>query len=418
MSTPRSTNPQSYYLAGLTKITDKIAGQLGSADRIYRGEPETYDEEPYWGKVSSTLYRSAPVVSKSGKVPIRHLEQGILNQVRRYIPAYENKENFEIFTELQLYGNDTNLIDFTTDYRIALFFACNGFHDKDGRIILLKTTDKTKDKYNIRKPQSPKNRVLAQKSVFAQPSNGYINLEDITTLIVPSHLKQWILIHLWKFENISAQTIFNDLQGFIRHRNLNWSDGPKRPLYPADKTLSDMIASLPASIDERNQTVLPLINAYTAAIQYSPYDATIYANQALCYAKMLKIKRAVETVTKALYLKDDYAYAYMMRGGLYSLVNDHERSLMDYTSAISLNPNFLAKIYYYRGVEWLKLEKWDSAQSDLLTATERGYDIVDAFRHKGVKNFEQRYRVKLPQDIATMLQPEEPPQIQEDSVNG
>ena len=46
--------------------------------------------------------------------------------------------DFEILTEIQHYGGKTNLIDFTTDYFIALFFACDGHHDKKGRIILQK----------------------------------------------------------------------------------------------------------------------------------------------------------------------------------------------------------------------------------------------------------------------------------------
>ena len=53
--------------------------------------------------------------------------------------TYET-DTFEILTELQHYGGNTNLIDFTTDNHIALFFACNGFSDKPGRVILLEKT--------------------------------------------------------------------------------------------------------------------------------------------------------------------------------------------------------------------------------------------------------------------------------------
>ena len=35
----------------------------------------------------------------------------------------EKARDFEILTEIQHYGGKTNLIDFTTDYFIALFFA-------------------------------------------------------------------------------------------------------------------------------------------------------------------------------------------------------------------------------------------------------------------------------------------------------
>ena len=47
--------------------------------------------------------------------------------------------DFEILTEIQHYEGKTNLIDFSTDYFIALFFACDGSPDEDGRVILQKS---------------------------------------------------------------------------------------------------------------------------------------------------------------------------------------------------------------------------------------------------------------------------------------
>ena len=44
----------------------------------------------------------------------------------------EETKDFEILTEIQHYGGKTNLIDFTMDYFIALFFACDGRYDEDG----------------------------------------------------------------------------------------------------------------------------------------------------------------------------------------------------------------------------------------------------------------------------------------------
>ena len=59
--------------------------------------------------------------------------------------------DFEILTEIQHYGGKTNLIDFTTDYLIALFFACDGHHDKEGRIIMQKTKRNRRYKFGILK---------------------------------------------------------------------------------------------------------------------------------------------------------------------------------------------------------------------------------------------------------------------------
>ena len=208
MNTASSTNPQDYYLEEMSRITSEIVKQSGPANCIYRGEPETYDKEPFFGKVSSTLYRTAPVMPDTSKISMGNLQQGILYQAGHYIPAYKNKDKFETLTELQHYGAETNLINFTSDYSIALFFACNGFHDKDGRVILMETTDETKEKYCIREPESAQNSVRAQKSVFVQPAAGYVDFADISIIRVPSRLKQWILIQLRNVENISTQNHF------------------------------------------------------------------------------------------------------------------------------------------------------------------------------------------------------------------
>ena len=65
---------------------------------------------------------------------IRTIEELILVSAKNY--TLEQGE-IEIWAELQHYGGHTNLIDFTTDSHIALFFACDRFFDKPGRVILI-----------------------------------------------------------------------------------------------------------------------------------------------------------------------------------------------------------------------------------------------------------------------------------------
>lgn len=84
---------------------------------------------------------------------------------------YTDKTNkFEILTELQHYGGNTNLIDFTTDALVAIFFACDGEPEKTGRVILLQKPSKVAPKdYIVKKPprtirrtKKPKPRALAR----------------------------------------------------------------------------------------------------------------------------------------------------------------------------------------------------------------------------------------------------------------
>ena len=91
---------------------------------------------------------------------IRDIEAQILEEARKFTPE---KEAIEIWAELQHYGGHTNLIDFTTDSHIALFFACDRFLNKPGRVILL--GEKAENENRVEKnPENPRHRIIAQKS--------------------------------------------------------------------------------------------------------------------------------------------------------------------------------------------------------------------------------------------------------------
>ena len=58
-----------------------------------------------------------------------HIEEEIVERAKkaRFTPQTANAE---VLTELRHFGADTTLIDFSRNLLIALFFACNGEHDK------------------------------------------------------------------------------------------------------------------------------------------------------------------------------------------------------------------------------------------------------------------------------------------------
>ena len=189
-------------------LIQEIEEQSSDDDYIYRGEPENYE------KVSSSLYRQYRDIDVE-HFNIEVVQKEILNKAKRYT---RETDEFEILAELQHHGGKTNLIDFTIDYRIALFFACNGSHNKDGRLILQRR-EAVRDQ--IRRPQNPANRVIAQKSVFVQPPKGFV--EPDAEINVPKDLKQPVLNHLRKYHGISTETIYNDLHGFIKNQGIHQS---------------------------------------------------------------------------------------------------------------------------------------------------------------------------------------------------
>ena len=148
------------------------------------------------------------------------------------------------------------------------------------------------------------------------------------------------------------------------------------------------------------------IQDFDKAIGLNPDYANAYNNRGIVYGVKGDYDRAIQDFDKAIGLNPDLAKAYNNRGFAYGAKGDHARAIQDYGKAIALNPDY-AKAYNNRGEAWLVLKEWDKARSDLTTARNRGLDIAKLFSSAfgSVSNFEQKFHVQLPDDIAEMLTP-------------
>ena len=146
------------------------------------------------------------------------------------------------------------------------------------------------------------------------------------------------------------------------------------------------------------------IQDFSKSIELTPRLAVPYNNRGTAYCCEGEYDCAIVDLNKAIQLKPDYAEAYYNRGLAYYKKNDFDLAIEDYTKAIELQPK-LADAYANRGEVWLRLEEWDKARADLTTASEKGNDIIASFHneYESVEAYERRNRVKLPEDIATML---------------
>ena len=138
-----------------TAVLDKLGEIARAASKgsfVFRGEPKYYPE------ISSSLYRQYKTLLEPFAVDgfdIRSVQDDIIGDAARYAGDLAPQD---LLSQLQHYGHPTNLIDFTTDYLIALFFACASESSDDGRVILLST--ETNLLFRMR---SPANRIKAQK---------------------------------------------------------------------------------------------------------------------------------------------------------------------------------------------------------------------------------------------------------------
>ena len=115
-------------------IISEIEEKAADGNYIYRGERECYC------RVSSSLWRELHA-HDGDKINYNLIQESHLRDVRRYGEDH-HQDDFELASKLQHVGGNSNLIDFTKSYLVALFFACDGAHKKPGRVILLKQTSR------------------------------------------------------------------------------------------------------------------------------------------------------------------------------------------------------------------------------------------------------------------------------------
>ena len=390
------------------KISE-IERKSANGDYIYRGEPKRHQGKPYYGKISSSLWRQinkqlSEEQVETEEINIEFVQKEILPVVKSYADEVADDE-FVIMAELQHYGGATNLIDFTTDYLIALFFACDGHHDEKGRVILLQKTEAIKDW--IKEPRNPQHRVIAQKSIFVRPPRGFIEPHDVGIVIIPADLKQPLLQYLRKYHGISTETIYNDLHGFIRHESIHHrayidfyiglSHRSRGELDRAIAAFTKAINFYPNFADAyfnrgfaySKQGDFDLTIAdYTRTIELKPDYAVAYNNRGLAYNKQGNLNRAIPDFTRAIELNPNYADAYLNRGFAYSKQGNFDRAITDYTRAIELKPDYTLA-YLNRGVVCGQKGDFDRAIADFTRAIELKPDYADAYNNRGIAYSEQ-----------------------------
>ena len=364
MNTPNRSDTQN----GLNRVLEKIfeiAEKSADGNYIFRGEIELHEEKPYYGRVSSNLYRQYLEDIEEEDFEIEFVQKEILDEAKKY----SNKEDFEILTALQHYGSKTNLIDFTTDYLIALFFACDGSSNKDGRVIL---QERSSVEPFLKQPHEPKNRVIAQKSVFVRPPRGYIDPDQVIT--IESSVKQPILEYLRNSHNISTETIYNDLHGFITNRGIHESAYTQ---FHKAMTCYNR-GELAKKQLEKNKWYDKAIECYTEAIRLKPDFSTAYNNRGIVYEEKGKIDLAIADYKETMQLDPSDPAPYSNRGNIYRDKGEFQLAFSDYERAIELDPKF-SGAYNNRGLAYYGKGDYDRAIRDYNAAIKLKPTFADAY---------------------------------------
>ena len=363
------------------KFLNRILKACEGKRYLFRGTTKSHEE------INSSLYRWAignNVVFHQEYSPF-NIEKEILEKAKRHFA--DSASNIEILTDLQHLQQDhgkTNLIDFSRNLYIALFFACDEEHHKEAGELLLLDSAKIEEKLDVvyedlksssgpfliepANTQTSQKRVTFQNSVFVYLPSGYINRNLCKIIPVPADLKRSILEHLREIHNIHTDTIYNDLIGFIANEK-NYETA-------AVLVFQGLASDNKGEYEEA-------IEKYNEAIELNSNYAETYNNRGVVKNKLRKYQEAIADYDKTIELNPNYAIAYSNRGNAKNNLGQYQEAIADHDKAIELNPNY-ADAYNNRGIAKDNLELHPEAIADYDKTIELNPNCAGAYSNRGI----------------------------------
>ncbi|MBC6411501.1 MAG: tetratricopeptide repeat protein, partial [Hyphomonadaceae bacterium] len=330
-------------------LIEKIQKACPDGDCIFRGEPRKYK------KISSGIYRFPEDLGVKRDNDFRPMDME-----RMYVKGVKDRghyspgaSNVEILTDLRYHGGPTNLIGFSRDMLMALFFACNGEPGEDGRLIILSTKgirtlteiDYDRDRTDIAllapaRTQHSRARVDVQSSVFVYAPRGVIDEDNGARIeIISPELKTECRDYLRLYHNIHEQTVYNDLIGYIENEKTHrkamvfFSQG----LAKGRRSDGEGISSRALRPGVSNPMNCP--DDFIGWMQLKPDDTDAFFPCTDDEETRKRYAKAVEDFNKALHIRPDFADALFYRSKARLAVGKPQEAVADFDKAIRLAPD-------------------------------------------------------------------------------
>ncbi len=389
--------------------------EADETDFLYRGQADVNWKVECSASRRLNLDPTKPVENQLiNPLLVGYLESRIERaRKRNFLPPdfNEDSSDLELLAQLQYFGAATGLIDFTTAPLIALWFACNESHAKDGAVFLLprsatKKVDNSsdlkekiqsfyeKDEIWLWEPPPRGHRIGAQNSVFVL-GVPVISRAAMRKLTVPAESKPDILTHLEDLCNINEEELFPDFPGYAVSNASNKT-------YDVSRSVSYWNERIGLAHDDSARAkahyrcgvafsaiknARKAIEQYSAAIELKP-DARAYGNRGLAKADLNQRDKALADYDRAISLNPQYAIAYNNRGSVKEEMGLHEEAIADFDSALSINPN-LAGCYANRGSANTKLKRYEDAIQDYDSAIRVDPEWAEAYCGRGMTRIDQ-----------------------------
>jgi len=390
--------------ASAKSLVAKYLGQLAemtSHDGIYayRGQANAS-----WG-VESAAYRrlkkgksEAEVKAINQQYFIDYHRQEILEPARMNGYGIKNGQklsDLELLAELQHNGAATCLIDFTRDFFVALWFACQSYKDEDGgeqdgKVFVLNTNDpevlrsieqkdmhhkggieailnfQTREREKDREekmsfemppsywhwsPHGMNQRILRQNSLFIFGKPGMAD-GIVKAITIPQAEKSAILQEL-RLLGTTRESLFKDLPGFA---SIHGHEDPVTLSSPQDNFRAGNAAMQEGELDKAKEF-------YSKAIHNNPDNGEAFYNRAVVHSLLKNYKGAMKDLNKAIHRNPDNAMWYRRRGITKGLLGKRDDAVEDLNKAIEIAPNKII-LYHDRGLIRAKFDP-ESARKDL-----------------------------------------------------
>ena len=326
---------------------------------VYRGEPECYEV------VSSKLWRAFSD-GEDEMFDFRMVEREFARDAGDYVvssgkvdPRYGDPQ---VLAEIQHFGGTTNLIDFTEDYLIALFFASGGSHLTDGRIVLHPSQSGT-----VVRPKRTSTRAVFQKSVMVRSPRGFLVPDDEETVIVPGGVKANIREYLEQCHGISEKRVYDDIHGYIQSQDVTTpyvaESRSRRTAYRSD--IPDLDLQLVASLNKIWRDTVAIHHFHQRGMEYAPHAGSIFVLEgdddvgvsenryvlALRAAEVVELMTAcIEDGGRCVSLEE----AYCWRGGAHVFLGSVECAEADFVRALELSKSPLEAYHGLANVRMLR----------------------------------------------------------------
>ena len=374
---------------------------------LFRGQ-----ENEEWSVKTSAYRRFENTLGKND-----FSEEDEINYNIKLIEDYEHKDfnsnnlsqiiktDFGALAQLQHDGAATSLIDFTTNSLVALWFACQKEHNRNGKVFILEKKDSSQfeeikgltqlkaykmddfrelgeydlsgllndKKWVCWKPANINNRILAQQSYFIMGRRELPAMKEVT---IARKSKRSILEELLVLHGIKETTLFPDAMGFAKANSVTSSYNAESQKDQNERTIRRYDKKIKAEPDNiisyfyRGLAKYSLgkyksfIDDFNKVIKYYPHSTTAYYNRGFAKEKSGDVEGAILDYKQAFELDPQNADAYNNCGHLKITIKDYEGAVKDANRAIELDPQN-SIFYSTRGEAYEKLYKKTKEAEDL-----------------------------------------------------